>query len=66
MAASLFLPGKKIATVKVVDPSLKIATGVTVGTFEASLFKLPQGERVAVVKEKIELLLNKAWLKTIS
>ncbi|MHA6310956.1 VENN motif pre-toxin domain-containing protein [Pantoea sp. S-LA4] len=52
MLAGIMLPGKKIpGIVKAVDPNIKIATGATVGDFEASLFKLPPGERVAIVKQ---------------
>ena len=52
MLAGIILPGKKIpGIVKAVDPNIKIATGATVGDFEASLFKLPPGERVAIVKQ---------------
>ena len=52
MLAGIILPGKKIpGVVKAVDPNIKIATGATVGDFEASLFKLPPGERVAIVKQ---------------
>ena len=52
MLAGIILPGKKIpGSVKVVDPNIKIATGATVGDFETSLFKLPPGERVAIVKQ---------------
>ncbi|EMJ6305635.1 hypothetical protein RJO12_001319 [Enterobacter hormaechei] len=40
-------------TGKLVDPTVKIATGNTVGAFEASLSKLPPGERVAIVKETV-------------
>ncbi|WP_199177644.1 VENN motif pre-toxin domain-containing protein, partial [Erwinia sp. B116] len=52
MLAGIILPGKKVpGALKTVDPTIKIATGVTVGEFEASLFKLVPGERVAVVKQ---------------
>ncbi|MGA7509971.1 MAG: VENN motif pre-toxin domain-containing protein, partial [Erwinia billingiae] len=52
MLAGIILPGKKIpGIVKAVDPNIKIATGATVGDFEASLFKLPPGERVAIIKQ---------------
>ena len=52
MLAGIILPGKKVpGTLKAVDPTIKIATGATVGDFEASLFKLPPGERVAIVKQ---------------
>ncbi|NDJ57633.1 hypothetical protein GWD52_11640 [Enterobacteriaceae bacterium 4M9] len=52
MIAGILLPGKKVPNaVKAVDPNIKIATGVTVGEFEASLFKYAPGERVAVVKQ---------------
>ncbi|MEN5018916.1 hypothetical protein ABEH87_21610, partial [Erwinia sp. Eh17-17] len=52
MLAGIILPGKKVpGVVKAVDPTIKIATGITVGEFESSLFKLPPGERVAIVKQ---------------
>lgn len=52
--ASIILPGKKVpGSIKAVDPTIKIATGSTVGAFEASLSKLPPGERVAIVKETV-------------
>lgn len=52
--ATIIPPGKKIlGVIKVVDPTIKIATGSTVGAFEASLSKLPPGERVAIIKETI-------------
>ncbi|MDQ1212871.1 hypothetical protein QE436_002185 [Pantoea anthophila] len=52
MLAGIILPGKKVpSALKAVDPTIKIATGATVGDFEASLFKLPPGERVAIVKQ---------------
>lgn len=52
LLAGIILPGKKIpAAGKLVDPTVKIATGNTVGAFEASQFRLPPGERVAIVKE---------------
>ncbi|WP_404684814.1 hemagglutinin repeat-containing protein [Raoultella terrigena] len=54
MLAGIILPGKKIpAAGKLVDPTIKIATGNTVGAFEASLSRLPPGERVALVKETV-------------
>ncbi|NWK86711.1 hemagglutinin repeat-containing protein [Raoultella terrigena] len=54
MLAGIILPGKKIPAVgKLVDPTIKIATGNTVGAFEASLSRLPPGERVALVKETV-------------
>lgn len=54
MLAGIILPGKKVPTViKAVDPTIKIATGRTVGAFEASLSKLPPGERVAIVKDTV-------------
>lgn len=52
--AGIILPGKKIpGVIKAVDPTIKIATGSTVGAFEASLSRLPPGERVAIVKETV-------------
>nr|WP_233593102.1 hypothetical protein [Pantoea deserta] len=52
MLAGIILPGKKVpGTLKAVNPTIKIATGATVGDFEASLFKLPPGEGVAIVKQ---------------
>lgn len=54
MLAGIILPGKKIPAVgKLVDPTIKIATGNTVGAFEASLSRLPPAERVALVKETV-------------
>lgn len=54
LLASIILPGKKIlAAGKLVDPTVKIATGNSVGAFEASLSRLPPGERVAIVKETV-------------
>lgn len=54
MLAGIILPGKKVpGVIKAVDPTIKIATGSTVGAFEASLSKLPPGERVAIVKETV-------------
>ncbi len=52
MLAGVFLPGKKVPNiVKAVDPTLKIATGQSVGLFEKSLANLPPGERVAMIKQ---------------
>jgi filamentous hemagglutinin len=52
MLAGLFLPGKKVPdVVKLIDPNIKIATGVSVGTFEKGLSSLPPGERVAIIKQ---------------
>ena len=52
--ANIILPSKKVpGVIKAVDPTIKIATGSTVGAFEASLSKLPPGERVAIVKETV-------------
>ena len=54
MLAGIILPGKKVpGVIKAVDPTIKIATGITVGAFEASLPRLPAGERVAIVKETV-------------
>lgn len=54
LLAGIILPGKKLPNAgKLVDPTVKIATGNTVGAFEASLSKLPPGERVAIVKETV-------------
>nr|EKU2858921.1 hemagglutinin repeat-containing protein [Enterobacter roggenkampii] len=54
LLAGIILPGKKIpAAGKLVDPTVKIATGSTVGAFEANLSRLPPGERVAIVKETV-------------
>ncbi|WP_220710712.1 hemagglutinin repeat-containing protein [Enterobacter cancerogenus] len=54
LLAGIILPGKKIPTAgKLVDPTVKIATGSTVGAFEASLSRLPPRERVAIVKETV-------------
>ncbi|WP_167817551.1 hemagglutinin repeat-containing protein [Citrobacter tructae] len=63
--ASIILPGKKVpGAIKVVDPTIKIATGSTVGAFEASLSKLPPGERVAIVKETVnKVVLEQGMVK---
>lgn len=52
MLAGLIIPGKKLPNaVKAVDPTIKIATGQAIGTFEKSLANLPPGERVAIIKQ---------------
>ncbi|WP_411556351.1 hemagglutinin repeat-containing protein [Pantoea agglomerans] len=52
MLAGIILPGKKVpGVIKVVDPTIKIATGQAVGAFEKSLANLPPGERVAIIKQ---------------
>lgn len=52
MLAGIILPGKKVpGVIKVVDPTIKIATGQAVGAFEKSLANLPPGERVANIKQ---------------
>ena len=52
MLAGIILPGKKVpGALKAVDPTIKIATGQAVGSFEKSLASLPPGERVAIIKQ---------------
>lgn len=47
-----------------VDPGTKIATGSTVGIFEASLSRLPPNERVAVVKETVaKVIVEQSMIK---
>lgn len=54
LLADIILPGKKLPNAgKLVDSTVKIASGNTVGAFEVSLSKLLPGERVAIVKETI-------------